>query len=374
MTTGVAPRTRVAFDVGPLSGRRTGIGQAVEHLLTGLHGLPSPPVLVPYVLSFRAELSGGTARLRYPASLAHRCWARWDHPRPDRMLGRPDVVHGTNYVVPPSKAARLVTVYDCWFLRHPDQVHPDIARAGQVLRRAVATGATVHASSEATAAAVRELLGAPRVEVIPLGPIPTPRPDGDTARPAALADGRPFVLAIGTKERRKNLPVLVRAFGSAHSSLGGCRLVLAGGDGDDAAAVAAAIDALPTEARADVVTLGFVDDSTRAWLTHRAEVLAYPSLDEGFGFPLLTAMAAGVPVVASTAGSIPEVVGTAGLLVDPADVEGLAAALVRALDDTEWRAHAIDTGRHQAEQFDWRTTASALADLYDALAMEHRPA
>ena len=364
MTTTVPRRTTVAFDVGPLVGRRTGIGQAVEYLLAGLQALPTPPQLVPYLLSFRAEVAGGTTRLRYPASIAHRCWARWDHPRADRMLGRPDVVHGTNYVVPPSKAARLVTVYDCWFLRHPDKVHADIARAGQVLRRAVATGATVHASSMATADEVRELLGAPRVEVIPLGPIPTPAPDGDAGRPEALADGRPFILAIGTQERRKNLPALVRAFGSVHHRLGGCRLVLAGGEGDDTERIAAALATLPAGARADVVALGFVDDATRAWLTHRAQILAYPSLDEGFGFPLLTAMAAGVPIVASTAGSIPEVVGDAAETVSPENVFEIARAVKDILLDAGLRVELVSRGFERLRFFSWHKTAQEVLRIY----------
>ena len=148
---------RVAIDVGPLVGPLTGVGVAVDHLLDRLAALEPArrPELQRYVLSFRASLPAGVTRLRYPAALAHRVWSRSDLLRADRALGRPQVIHGTNYVVPPARCARLVSVYDCWFLRHPEGADPDVARAGDVLRRAVRTGAVVHASSHATANAVR---------------------------------------------------------------------------------------------------------------------------------------------------------------------------------------------------------------------------
>ncbi|HRE03736.1 MAG TPA: glycosyltransferase, partial [Ilumatobacteraceae bacterium] len=232
------------------------------------------------------------------------------------------VLHGTNYVVPPSRLPRVVTVYDCWFLRHPELADPAVHRAGLVLRRAVRTGATVHATSHATAAAVRDLLATDAVEVIPLAAPPTrpvavaPTMDDAPAIAGRLAT-RPYVLALGTIERRKNLPTLIAAFGRMDSA-GSPLLVIAGADGDDRAAVDAAIGQLDASARERVVLTGRIDDATKQWLLAHARVLAYPSLDEGFGFPLLEAMAADVPIVASTAGSIPEVAADAAVLVDAA--------------------------------------------------------
>jgi len=120
----------VAIDVGPLAGPLTGVGAAVAELIAAFADLPDPPVLRPYALSFRATLPTGTTRLRYPAALAHRLWSHVEWPDAGRRLGRPALVHGTNYVVPPARCPRLVSVYDCWFLRHPEDVHPDVARAG----------------------------------------------------------------------------------------------------------------------------------------------------------------------------------------------------------------------------------------------------
>jgi len=356
---------RVAFDSGPLHGPKTGIGFAVESLRSALQQRDDID-LHQYVLSFRAQLADDVTRLPLPAALAHRAWTRVAHPTVDRWLGSAQLVHGTNYVVPPTSLPTLVSVYDCWFLRHPDQADPTVRRAGEVLRAAVRRGAAVHTSSHATADAVRDLLPGAAVHVIHLGPLPL---RGDAVPPVPVPElvGRPFVLAMGTIERRKNLPRLVAAFGAVATALPDLTLVLAGGPGDDSPGVDAAIDALPAALAARVVRTGRVDEPVRSWLLHSARVLAYPSLDEGFGFPLLDAMQAAVPVVASTAGSIPEVAGDAALLVAPDDVDALAMALVAAVTDDDVRHRLLAAGDARWRQFSWQRCADEMASLYRRL-------
>jgi glycosyltransferase involved in cell wall biosynthesis len=369
---GPMAQVTVAFDIGPTLTPLTGVGQAVVGMRDAVMGLPDAPALLPYVLSWRGTPPAGGRRLPLPAALAHRWWARRSWPPVDRWLpGTPQVLHGTNYVVPPARLPRLVSVYDCWFLRHTEHVHPDVARAGAVLRRAVATGAVVHTSSQASADAVHELMGdRVRVHVIPLGaPTPPPAPTS-TFRPIPELLNRPFVLALGTLERRKNLPRLIEAFAGVSRAHGDVRLVLAGGAGNDADAIDEAIARLPRDLTDRVLLTGRIDEVTKAWLLHHATVLAYPSLDEGFGFPLLEAMALNLPVVAARAGSIPEVAGDAAVLVNPLDVDSLGAALATVLDD-ETRRHAlIAAGRQRVEAYPWSATGQGLADLYAALAME----
>ena len=115
-------------------------------------------------------------------------------------------------------------------------------------------------------------------------------------------------------------------------------------------------------------TFGRIDDPTKRWLLRKAAVLAYPSLDEGFGFPLLDAMQAGVPIVAARRGSIPEVAGEAALLVDPLDTDDLAAALTAAVDDQALRARLLTAAGAQLARFSWERTAGELTDIYRALA------
>jgi glycosyltransferase involved in cell wall biosynthesis len=357
---------RLAIDVGPLYGHRTGIGAGVAELVAALDEHAGVE-LVPYLLSFRTTPDPPARRLPLPAALAHRMWARSDTPRVDRWLGAAEVVHGTNYVVPPSRLPALVSVYDCWFLANPALASPDVRRAGEVLRRRVAAGATVHASSHATAARLDELLGARDVEVVHLGPLPV-EPAPAQAPAAWLSDltGRPYVLALGTVERRKNLPALAASFAAA--DVDGSVLVIAGAPGDDAAALDSAVDRLPADVRARIVRPGAIGNDDKAWLLAHAALLAYPSLDEGFGFPILEAQSVGVPVVATRAGSIPEVAGDGAELVPVGDSDALAAAISRVHDDDARRAQLIEAGRTNLGRFSWPATADALVGIYRRLA------
>src|SRR5690606_25246562 len=133
--------------------------------------------VLPYLVSARARPVPPQRRLPLPAAVAMRTWARADRPRVDRWLRGADVVHGTNYVAPPSRFPTVISVYDCWFLAHPDEASPDVRRAADVLRRAARRGARIHVSSRATAELAGDLLATERVSVVHLGlpdvPVPT---------------------------------------------------------------------------------------------------------------------------------------------------------------------------------------------------------
>ena len=368
VTTGV----RVAVDAGPLHGQRTGIGNAVAWTLDALAHQANVELL-PYVLSTRAKVTAPERRLPLPAALAHRLWMRRS-PSLDRLLGHPDLVHGTNYVVPPTRCPQLVSVYDCWFLEHPDGVRADVTRAAQLLRRAVDRGAHVVTCSAASSAQARALLDTDRVHTVLLGPPPEgvtgdgesnkQRRDNWPAELAMLDRGNPFVLSLGTVERRKNVPHTVRAFARVAQEHPTVHLVIAGAPGNDQPAVDQAIQQLPDAVQRRVVRLGPVDNELKSRLLFSASVLAYPSLDEGFGFPLLEAQQAGLPVVASTAGSIPEVAGVAALYAAPTDVDALAANLHLAITSETVRTKLINQGHRNLERFSWAGTADQLTQLY----------
>jgi glycosyltransferase involved in cell wall biosynthesis len=361
-TTPPATRVRVAIDVGPLYGHRTGVGLATAGMVDALADRDEVE-LDPYLVSFRADPASGHRRLPLPGIVASHLWSRVHGPRVDRWARGDDVVHGTNYVVPPTTLPAIVSVYDCWFLRHPERATPVVRRAGQRLRRAVDHGAWVHASSDATAREVRELLGTDRVVTVHLGPPQAPAAGaaGDPATVSRLAGSR-FVLAIGTEEHRKDLARLVDAFGALGD--GRTTLVLAGAPGDASADVDRAVERLPGAAAERVARLGRVDDATKDWLLRHAAVLAYPSLDEGFGFPIVEAQLAGTPVVATDVGSIGEIGGSGVLLVSGGDTARLAEALARALDDGGVRLSLIEAGHRNARRFSWSNTADGLVDLY----------
>lgn len=353
---------RIAIDVGPLYGHRTGVAMATAGMHDALAGRDDV-VLDPYLVSFRSRPRPGHRRLPIPGLVASHLWARVHAPKADRWARRDDVVHGTNYVAPPTSVPTVISVYDCWFLRHPERATPVVRRAGLRLQHAVRHGAWVHASSQATAAEARALLGSDRVVTIHLGPPPAPPPltHRETPTEAHMLAGRRFVLAIGTEERRKDLARLVEAVGALpHDDVS---LVLAGARGDASAEVDAAIESLADRA-ARVVRLGPVEESTKQWLLRSASALAYPSLDEGFGFPILEAQLAGTPVVASDAGANAEIGGSGVLLTATRDAAALAEAIGRVLDDGGLRLSLIEAGHRNVARFSWAGTAEALVGLY----------
>lgn len=354
---------RVAIDVGPTHGRRTGIGNAVAWTVEALADRDALE-LQRYVTSARARVREPERRLPVPAAVALRLWMHRSAPM-DRWLGHPDVVHGTNYVVPPTHCPRVVSVYDCWFLEHPEDADPDVLRAAAVLRRSVADGAHVVTSSDATTRRVRELLDTERVRTVLLGPPPADVADPIADAPSGLPQLDEFILALGTIERRKNLPTLVDAFGRLAREHAAVRLVIAGAAGNDVAAVDRAIARLSPEIAERVVRTGIVDDPTKRWLLTHARALAYPSLDEGFGFPILEAQQLGTPVVASTAGSIPQIAGAAALLSPARDVEALAANLFWIVDNDEMHAKLVRRGHANVERFSWASTAAQYHAMYE---------
>jgi glycosyltransferase involved in cell wall biosynthesis len=260
----------------------------------------------------------------------------------------------------------VLTVHDLTCVRYPELCTRDTLQYPRLIRRALARGAVVHAVSEHVADDVRAYFDVPsdRVVTIYAGLVPTA--GGNVERGHRLAGGNRYVLALGTIEPRKNLPALVRAFDLIAGREHDLRLVVAGPDGWGRDAFVAARDAARSRDR--IVRLGYVSDEDRPDLLAGASVYAYPSLYEGFGHPPLEAMAAGVPVVAARAGALPEVLGDAALLVEPADVDELAAALERAVGDTELRACLAERGLDRAGGFTWDRAASEFAVLYRSLA------
>ena len=364
-------RPTVALDLTPLVGPRTGVGRFVAELLTALERLDDGPAVLPYVLSRHARPGSGdlpaeTRRLRLPASVAHRWWAISSWPAVDRRLRPAGVVHGTNFVVPPTgRAGAVVTVHDCAFVHSPEVVTATSRRYATLVGRAVRRGAWVHTPSEAVAAEVRAIFGAERVRAVPHGvraPVRTARPHATPGGTAA-----PYVLFVGSLDRRKRADLAADAFGLVAPAQPDLRLVVVGGDGPGRPDLDAAVARLAEPARRRVECRGYVTDAERQALLEGATALVHPSAYEGFGLPVLEAMAAGVPVVATAADAVVEVAGAAARLVE-ADADALAGALVEVLGDDVLRASLVMAGRERAARFTWEATAAAMAAGYRAAA------
>lgn len=364
----------VAVDTGPLYGPMTGVGRAVSGVLDEFQRRQAEIQIVPYVVSRRARLHPGSRRLPYPAALALMAWSRSDHPRADSHLRPADIIHGMNYVVPPARCPRVVSVYDTWALRNPELCSAVVNRAMHVLQRNIRSGAVVHASSHATAQDVLELFPRAIVHVAHLG-APPPAVHGTEDSwdlvshdiSAIVKSTAPYILTVGTIERRKNLPRFIEAFAAHASTHGDVHLVIAGGPGDDSEAVQATIDRLDSALVSRIALVGRVSDRALEALYANAHLVAYPSLDEGFGFPILEAMAHGVPVLAAGTGSIPEVAGEAAVLIDPLDIDSMAEAIDHLMADDALRRILTERGRERCAEFTWQKTADSLIGLYRTL-------
>jgi glycosyltransferase involved in cell wall biosynthesis len=383
---GTAPgaRLRVALDATPLLGDQTGVGAFCAGALASVAGRPGLDVGA-FAVSWRRRqgivaclpAGVGASQRAMPARPLHALWGHFDAPPIEWFIGKADVVHGTNFVVPPTaRAAAVVSVHDLTPLHHPELCNPATLAFPGLIRRAVARGAWVHADSAFVAAEVADAfeLPAERVRVVHPGIPELPAVNEATALAVdqrwPVLTGRRIVLAIGTAEPRKDLPGLVDAFDTLAAAHRDTVLVLAGPPGWGEADLQAAIDRAEWKAR--IVRTGWVDPATLAALLARAAVLAYPSRYEGFGFPPLQAMQAGVPVVATGAGSLREVLGAAASVVEVGDTGALTQALSDVLEDEALRARLTRAGRDRAEHFSWDRCGDGLEELYREAAEERR--
>lgn len=361
---------RVAFDATPLLDRRTGIGNATSEVLERFARDPRL-VVVAYAATWRgrgqlpALVPAGVDVVTrpLPARPARAFWKRASLPPIEWWTGPVDVVYGPNFVVPPTRGAAVVTINDLTPVRFPEMCTRDTLQYPALLRRALRDGAWVHTLSTFVADEVRASFDVDpeRVVAVHLG-APAIGP-GDPDEGRRLAGAERYVLAVGTVEPRKGLPLLVDAFDDLAPAHPDLHLVIAGPDGWGVEALDRATERATHRDR--VVRLGWVSDRQRADLLRGATVFAFPSVYEGFGLPPLEAMRAGVPVVATDAGAVPEVVGEAAEVVATGDRAALAAALDRVLRDERRRAELIAAGTANLERFSWERTADGLVDLFE---------
>lgn len=295
-----------------------------------------------------------------------------------------DLLHSPDHV--PSGAGRarsVVTVHDLAFLLYPDTHSAESRRYYAQVAWAVERADRIIAVSEATRQdLVREVGADPtRIRVVyEAAPAHWLDPDttsGDAQQPAAghsdIGEGnrvsvpalfaQPYVLSVqATIEPRKNIPRLIEAFAQVHRSRPELRLVVAGGPGADDLVVQAAV---ARHDLAQAVDFPGVLSEARLQAAYRgALALVYPSLYEGFGLPLLEAMALGTPAIAAQVSSLPEVAGEAALLVDPLDVDAIAAAMDRVVSDEALRADLTACGYRRVRYFSWERAAQETLAVY----------
>ena len=237
---------------------------------------------------------------------------------------------------------------------------------------AAASSDRILTDSEFSKASICRLLRTPqeKVAVVPLAPddfFDTAPSADDIAAARELTGARELVLSVGVLAPQKNLQTVIRAFAASGINARGARLLLVG---SDRAGYADTLRAVAREGGVEDAVLmpGFVSREILRALYHEALCIVLASHGEGFGLPLVEAMACGAPVIAANRQSLPEVVGDAGVLFEPSDVDALAGALRRMHEEPAFRSELSDRGRRRRTQFSWRSAAEATAAIYDELA------
>ena len=352
---------KIAFDVSPLSHPLLGIGNYIQGSLAGLaeasagsHEIVAfAPTSVRGPGRIRAALRGIDVEVRtWPLPFSHAvrtAWSGLGHPAAERLLGDLDVLHFSDWMYPPQRAGvRATTIHDLVPLHHPEWTTARTrAMHGRKYRNAAATCHVIFVNSAYTGRDVARTLSVPeeRIRVAHPAPKDDYRPDGP-----AEDLGAPYVLTVATLEPRKNLQVLVEA----HRLLGGdLELAVVGGEG---------WGEQPLLDGQRIRRLGYVSDQELARLYRGATAVAYPSRFEGFGIPVIEAMACGVPVVVSSHESLDEASGDAAVRADPEDPAAFAAAIERAWAERE-RLAAL--GLEYVRRFSWRAVGERFLRGYE---------
>jgi glycosyltransferase involved in cell wall biosynthesis len=379
---------RILVDYRPALRERTGVGEYVHELAKALAqtaGDTNHDRLTVFTSSWKdrpdpalaSEIpSARIVDLKVPVRALMWSWNRLEWPPLEWLAGRHDVAHSQSpLLIPTRHAAQVVTVHDLDFLRYADQMTAEIRRDYPALARSHAARAhgVIVSSRYAAGEVIRELqLDPSRVHVCPSGRpswAESVRERRRQSRELPAGDRAPgHILFMGTLSLRKNVGTLLEAYARLRSRMPGAPpLVLAGHRTPASARWEARCETPPLQGH--VTITGYVEPRQRIDLYANALMLVLPSYEEGFGLPVLEAMACGVPVIVSSRGSLPEVAGAAATPVDPDDAEGFAVQMQALLEGDA--SSAIARGVEQAANFSWSACAAAARRAYQSAIQVH---
>ncbi len=378
---------RVGFDVSQTGTEKAGCGYMADSLVQALTEVDreNAYILYPTFGDCYWDSQGPAATRRIDRSgvqvgLTHESLADagrfWRSPPPDleRQLGEPDIVHANNFFCPSGlRAARLVyTLYDLSFLEHPGWTteHNRQVCFDGVFRASVEADLILAISDFSRRHFLRAFPHYPadRTAVVYLGsrfdPSKTERMEAPSNPEVVPGD---YFLFVGTLEPRKNPSRLIRAYARYVERCEDApkRLVLAGGRGWLTGSLSEEIKSSGVASLID--RLGYIEDAVLSWLYRNCHAFVYPSRFEGFGLPVLEAMAHGAAVITAATSALPEVIGDAGILIDPEDEIGLAEALLAVARDEPRCRRLRQRARQRAAQFGWQRTAKTVLAHYRAV-------
>ena len=373
---GTKNRVRIGYEVSSLLATRTGIGNYTDQVLRNLLATTDDEVHTFSSGRQAIDLDGldkiaAHRHLPLPTRALYQLWSICSRPRVDAWLGGVDVYHATNYFLPPVRAARRVlTIYDLAFLKSPEWFDPrTVAPFAKHIHASAQSADAIITCSESAKRDIVTLLKVDPVKVtVAYGAID----DSLAAVPAdearALVEKRygvssPYLLFVGTLEPRKNVLGLLRAYAQATKAIPHALVLVGQAGAAYETKVEHTIDELGIRDR--IHRIGYVADRAELPACYSAATaFILPSFEEGFGLPVLEAMACGTPVIASDRASLPEVVGEAARYVAPDDVQALAHTMEEVATDTVLQDTMRRLGHAQRKKFSWEESAARTLEVY----------
>jgi glycosyltransferase involved in cell wall biosynthesis len=380
-----AKRPVVGIDVTSALSQRAGIGRYTRELVSALIRFDKA---LEYVLFSARQPSWDSlssripedAHVRYTQSFLserwlYRLWYRLRIPIPvQSFTGDIDLFYSPDFVLPPVRdgVPTILTVHDLSFIHYPETFTSALRNyLNQVVPRSVKRATHILADSQSTKEDLRNIwqIEDKKISVLYSGVDGSFRPPSDKSKRSDVREryglsDEPYIFSVSTIQPRKNYQMLIRAFKGVIDHFPH-RLVIAGGKGW---LYEETFNEVKRQGLEEKVTfLGFVKDEDLPALYSEATLFVFPSLYEGFGFPILEAMACGVPVVVSSASCLPEIAGEAAAALPPLDEEAWTATIRDLLDDPNQRAKMVASGFLRVRQFGWRSAAEQLSELLQTL-------
>jgi glycosyltransferase involved in cell wall biosynthesis len=374
---------RVGLDIRPLMKEATGVGIYWKNLLASLAEKDDANEYYLFSCSLKERFDSKDIPpfrhvrfkdVRFPQKWLNLLWARWARPRLDGFFRtKLQLTHSPSPLLCPTNGKKIITVHDLFFADHPE-LADDEARTLflPVLRKTLQQADAVVAVSAYVKEALMEKFSLPhqKISVIPHG-VNTEIFHAEEKSTDRLVwdkyDIHPgYILFIGTGEPRKNLPRLLDAFALLCRENSEAALVIAGKPGKDTPVIKKRSDQHPLNSRVRLLPYVPADDIPS--LYRGAGLFVFPSLCEGFGLPLLEAMASRIPVAASRAPAIPETAGKAALYFDPYSIEEMKRIIQQGLMDNEVRKNLIQAGIERTQLYSWKQAADLTKKLYEETA------
>ncbi len=283
------------------------------------------------------------------------------------------ILHSPNYLLLPFEGPCISTIHDLSFLRYPE-THPKerVDLLEKELPKTIDQANVIITDSEFIKQEVHDMLSVPldKIKVVPLGVSDEFKPQKTENLTPVLhkykLDNIKYLLAVATLEPRKNLNSLLDAYLLLPKKMRQeYKLVIAGASGWLSKKIKRRIEMLVN--RGDIISMGYIDGSDLPYIYSGAYGFVFPSLYEGFGLPILEAMASGVPVLTSTSSSLPEVAAGAAILTNAHDIDDISKGMVKLIEDIEWRNCATEKGLNRAKDYTWEKCVSETIAIYQNL-------